>query len=73
MEKKSYLGFTALHLASIEGSIRSIEYLVGYGADAGATDTDGVTSLHLLLVKRNLKPLSEWTPYFNKVRMKVYN
>jgi hypothetical protein len=66
LEKKSYQGFTALHSASIEGNIRSIECLVGYGADAGAADTDGVTSLHLLLAKRNLKPLSEWTPYFNK-------
>ncbi|CAI7989108.1 E3 ubiquitin-protein ligase MIB2 [Geodia barretti] len=66
LEKKTHQGFNALHLASIEGNIRSMESLVGYGADAGALDSEGVTSLHLLLAKRNMKPLSEWTLYLNK-------
>ena len=48
-----------------------MESLVGYGADAGALDSEGVTSLHLLLAKRNMKPLSEWTLYLNKVRVKT--
>ena len=68
MEKKTYEGFTALHVASNEGNIRAIECLVGYGADVGAQESQGITSLHLILSKMNMKPLSEWTPYLNKVR-----
>ena len=42
---------------------------MGYGADIQARDPHEVTSLHLILAKRSVKPLSEWTLYLNKVRI----
>ena len=42
--------------------------MVGYGADVGATDFQKNTPLHFVLGKKNMKPLSEWTPHLNEVR-----
>ena len=58
---------TPLHIAAREGQIRCVESLVGYGADVKANDVVGNTSLHLVLAKRNMKPLSECTLQLNEV------
>ena len=41
----------------------------GYRADVGAGNKVGNTPLHFVLAKKNMKPLSQWTPHLNKVRV----
>ena len=67
MERKSYDGYTALHLACERGNVRCVEYLVGYGADVGATSARGNPPLYVVINKKNMKPLSKWTPHLNEV------
>ena len=41
---------------------------MGYGADINAADLEGNTALHILLIKKVAKPLSEeLTPHMVKV------
>lgn len=59
---------TPLHCAIIGGYSAIIEALVGYGADINAADLEGNTALHILLIKKVAKPLSEeLTPHIVKV------
>lgn len=58
---------TALHIAAHEGHASMIELLVGYGADLNAAIEDGNTALHLIVVKKNVKPLDSTTPYLLQV------
>ena len=44
-----------------------VEGLVGYGADVNATDLESRTPLLFVLAKKDMKPLSDWTPHMNKV------
>ena len=67
IDKKTYDMWTALHLACFEGNVRCVECLVGYGADVGALSARGSTPLHLVLNKKGMKPLSEWTKFLNEV------
>ena len=67
LDYTSYTGFTALFIACKEGNTRSVECLVGYGADLNIADELGNTALHFVLAKKNMKPLSDWTPHLNKV------
>ena len=61
---------TPLHCAAIEGYGTIIEALVGYGADINATDLEGNTAMHIILIKKNGKPPSEeLTPQIVKVRV----
>ena len=71
LDKKAYNGWSALQTACYDGNIRSIECLVGYGADPQAADFDGTTPLHFVLAMKNMKPLSERTPHLNKVKQPV--
>ena len=71
LEKKTYEGWTALHLAALEGHIRCVENLVGYGASLETTDPKGSTALHMVLGRRNMKPLSDWTLHLNEVNFTV--
>ena len=66
---------TSLHITSIEGHSHIIECLVGHGVDVNARDTDGNTTLHIVLIKKNARPLSQYTPQMNKVQCTytVYN
>ena len=56
-----------MHVATGEGHIRSVECLVGYGADVEVKDDKGITPLHLVMAKKNMKPLSPLTPHLNQV------
>ena len=56
-----------MHMATAEGQIRSVECLVGYGADVEVKDHKGITPLHLVMAKKNMKPLSSLTPHLNEV------
>ena len=67
LEKKTYIELSPLVVASREGTTRCVECLVGYGADVKSTDALKNTSLHFVLAKKNMKPLSEWTLHLNKV------
>ena len=67
VDTKSFADQTPLHVACREGRPRSLEYLVGYGADVGVADLQGNTALHYVLGKKNMKPLSDWTLHLNKV------
>lgn len=59
---------TPLHCAIIGGYGAIVEALVGYGADINAADLEGNTALHILLIKKAAKPLSEeLTPRIVKV------
>jgi ankyrin repeat protein len=63
---------TPLHCAIIGGYVSIIEALVGYGADVNAADLEGNTALHILLIKKAAKPLSEeLTPHIIKVSIRV--
>ena len=64
---KTQNGKSPLHAATAEGHIRSLECLVGYGADVEVKDNKGVTPLHFVLAKKNMKPLSSLTPHLNEV------
>ena len=65
---------TPLHCSSIEGYGTIIEALVGYGADLNATDLEGNTVLHIILIKKNGKPPSEeLTPQIMKVSARLCN
>ena len=66
-------GLTPLHVAVREGHTACAECLVGFGADLAATDIRGNTPLHLVLSKKNMKPLSESTPHLNEVSMQSFN
>ncbi len=45
---------------------------MGYGADINASDLEGNTALHILLIKKAAKPLSEeLTPHIIKVSIRV--
>ena len=68
LDKPTFNGdLTPLHIAAREGSIMCVECLVGYGADVGARDVHGNSPLHLVLSRKNMKPLSEWTLHLNEV------
>ena len=69
LDIRAYSNQTPLHLASSQGSTRCVECLVGYGADVGVEDDLGNTPLHFVVAKKNMKPLSQWTPHLNKVRV----
>lgn len=71
MDIKNFADQSPLHVASREGYPRSIECLVGYGADVGVTDQQGNTPLHYILAKKNVKPLSDWTLHLNEVTRMV--
>ena len=58
---------TALHITAIEGHSAIIESLVGHGVDINARDSDGNTGLHVVLINKNARPLSQYTPQMNKV------
>jgi len=47
-------GATPLHLAGLNGRVRSIEFLLSHGADANARDQHGQTPLDLARDKRHL-------------------
>lgn len=66
---KTLTSLTALHVAAHEGYCAGIELLVGYGADLNAIVDDGNTALHLILVRKNMKPLDSNTPYTLEVNM----
>ena len=68
VDRKNFADQTPLHIASREGHIKSLECLVGYGADVEVTDLQGNTPLHFVLAKKNMKPLSDWTLHLNEVR-----
>ena len=67
MSLRNDLERTALHMTSIEGHSQVMECLVGYGVDINAQDHDGNTTLHIVLVKKNARPLSHLTPQMNMV------
>ena len=71
LEVKTYESCTALGIASDAGNIRCVESLVGYGADVEAIDFNGRTPLYLVLVRKNMKPLSDWTKHLNEVEIFV--
>ena len=59
---------TPLHCAVIGGYGAIIEALVGYGADVNAADLEDNTALHILLIKKAAKPVSEeLAPHIAKV------
>ena len=60
-------GQTPLHVASETAHPRMIEWLVGYRADPTGADINGVTLLHLILARKNMDDLSQWTPELNHV------
>lgn len=66
---KSWTTLTALHVAAHEGYCAGIELLVGYGADLNIAVDDGNTALHLILARKNMKPLDCNTPYTLQVNM----
>lgn len=67
MNVRNELQRTALHIAAIEGHSAIVECLVGHGVDINARDSDGNTVLHVLLINKNARPLSKYTPQMNKV------
>ena len=73
LEKRTYEGYTALILACERGNVRCVEHLVGYGADVQATTTEENSPLHFVLSKKDMKPLSQWTPHLNEVLFKDTN
>ncbi|CAI8033698.1 E3 ubiquitin-protein ligase MIB2 [Geodia barretti] len=66
LDTTTYIHHTALLTVCKEGFTRCVEALVGYGADPNIADERDGTSLHFILAKRNMKPLSRWTPQLNK-------
>ncbi|CAI8033696.1 E3 ubiquitin-protein ligase mib1 [Geodia barretti] len=66
LNKQSYNGSTPLHLACYRGNIMCVECLVGYGAILETTDLESRSPLQFVLAKRDMKPLSDCTPYMNK-------
>ena len=59
---------TALHIAAKKGNTGCLECLVGYGASLDLVDMNGYSPLHVVLYKKNMKPLnSERAPHLNKV------
>ena len=68
LELKTYEGWTALQVACIQGYVRCVECLVGYGADVQAPDANGSTVLHIVLHEKDMKPLSNWTNHLNEVK-----
>ncbi len=54
-------------MTAIEGHSNIIELLVGYGMDLNCLDTDGHTPIHVIMIKKSVKPLSADTPQMNKV------
>jgi ankyrin repeat protein len=71
MNIRTHMGQAPLHIATGEGHIRSVECLVGYGADVEVKDRKGITPLHFVLAKKNMKPLSPATPHLNEVHEMV--
>ena len=64
---------TPLHCAVIGGYGAIVEALVGYGADVNAADLEDNTALHILLIKKAAKPISEeLAPHIAKVSIRVY-
>ena len=54
---------TALLIAAHEGRTPAIELLVGYGADLNCAAGGGNTALHLILVRKNMRPVDQNSPY----------
>ena len=71
---KNNKSHTPLHCAVIGGYGAIVEALVGYGADVNATDSEGNTALHVVLIKKAAKPLNEeLTPRILKVNNVCYS
>ena len=68
LELKNHEGWTALQVACIQGYVRCVECLVGYGADVQAPDANGSTVLHIVLHEKDMKPLSNWTNHLSEVK-----
>ena len=65
--------YTPLHCAIIGGYGAIVEALIGYGADLNASDLEDNTALHILLIKKAVKPPSEaLTPHIIKVSIITY-
>ena len=60
-------GQTPLILAVDGGNTKCVQFLVGYGASISVANSTGNTLLHIVLGRKNMKPLSEWTTYLNEV------
>ena len=60
---------TPLHHASQRGFSRTVEYLVGYGADINATDSDGNSALHTVTVLKDMAAPSVHSPQLQEVRI----
>ncbi|XP_033639192.1 E3 ubiquitin-protein ligase MIB1-like [Asterias rubens] len=59
---KNVSGNTALHLASAKCHNKCIEALVNNGANVNAKDSDGDTSLHIVMIKASMKDILGVTP-----------
>ena len=61
-------GLTPLHIAAHEGHTAIVEVLVGYGADLNAADEErGNAPLHLIIARKNMKPIDASMAYLWKV------
>ena len=61
-------GLVSLHIAAHEGHTAVVEALVGYGADLNAADEEkGNTPLHLIIARKNMKPIDASMAYLWKV------
>ncbi|XP_038061729.1 E3 ubiquitin-protein ligase MIB2-like [Patiria miniata] len=61
-ELKNNDGQTALHLATNDTYNKCIEALVNNGANVNAQDSDGDTSLHLVMIEASMKDILRVTP-----------
>ena len=65
-------GHTPLHAAVVSGIPKSVEKLIGHGADVSARDNKGNTPLHMLQMMRNSEEVKETVglPELSKVSPK---
>ena len=67
MNIKSLKGHTPLHGAIISGSLKTIEKLVGLGANVNAQDNDGDSPLHLVQLSKVKEQVTDQCPQMMKV------